>query len=382
MKTILTTLFSVLMISSVYAENAEEAFQHIDVQFCNEGKFTRSLELDVKPGETQELCYQIRNGADAYAWTSVNFVDARLNAAGDSVVCLAEDSESKSFANYIDFQEESFLVKGKETLEKRVFVEFPENAFGTRFACLTIKQGDKQVQEGAMNVVLRSVYKMTANLHSTVPQVFEGEYQTPEGYEVMKNFDPLYILKHNETGDVFVDMQLTNDGDVEMGINLKLNVDGLAYLYNNRAPISLKPESQIHALLPIADLPFYKGIFGVNVEVQQMVLEGDEVLENLAFDNIQPIHLKGGFVIVPYLFLLVLITVLGAAGYFGRQKYEYEMEKNNSKENYTVKTGDTIYTVAEQFGCTWKDIAKANNVKAPFILEKGAKITVFNIKQN
>ncbi len=45
-------------------------------------------------------------------------------------------------------------------------------------------------------------------------------------------------------------------------------------------------------------------------------------------------------------------------------------------DNYTVKSGDTVTTVAEKHGIDWEFLVKVNRIKSPFLLTKGQKILV------
>ena len=49
-----------------------------------------------------------------------------------------------------------------------------------------------------------------------------------------------------------------------------------------------------------------------------------------------------------------------------------ELRKNLAK--YTVKAGDTIESLARAKGRSWQDVAKINNLKAPYALSEGQEI--------
>lgn len=44
--------------------------------------------------------------------------------------------------------------------------------------------------------------------------------------------------------------------------------------------------------------------------------------------------------------------------------------------SYTIKAGDDLKSVAEEFDVSWKLLARVNKIEAPFILKKGQKIQV------
>lgn len=45
-----------------------------------------------------------------------------------------------------------------------------------------------------------------------------------------------------------------------------------------------------------------------------------------------------------------------------------------STNTYTVKTGDTLYTIADSLNLEWKDLAELNSLKAPYELSVGQEL--------
>lgn len=45
-----------------------------------------------------------------------------------------------------------------------------------------------------------------------------------------------------------------------------------------------------------------------------------------------------------------------------------------SSGTYTVKSGDTLSSVAEELGLDWKELAKLNNIEPPYSLDVGTEL--------
>lgn len=45
-----------------------------------------------------------------------------------------------------------------------------------------------------------------------------------------------------------------------------------------------------------------------------------------------------------------------------------------STDKYTVKTGDTLYSIADALNIEWKDLADTNNIQPPYDLEVGQEL--------
>lgn len=56
-----------------------------------------------------------------------------------------------------------------------------------------------------------------------------------------------------------------------------------------------------------------------------------------------------------------------------------ERSEDNESKKYTVKQGDTLWDLADKYygdGSRWREIAKANNVNDPRLLQIGANLTI------
>jgi len=77
------------------------------------------------------------------------------------------------------------------------------------------------------------------------------------------------------------------------------------------------------------------------------------------------------------LILELLILVLAAYLYRNYRKFKkHKYAVKNDWIDYRVKSGDTINSLADQFNISWKSLARANKVKAPYALEVGIVIKV------
>jgi len=101
-------------------------------------------------------------------------------------------------------------------------------------------------------------------------------------------------------------------------------------------------------------------------------------------------------------FVLGLLVVLLIGGLAGRYLYQHRQPKlsgqlpnkagkeiasqritENNKRQYKVKSGDYLWKIAENFyqsGYNWVDIAKANKLANPNILEVGMTLVIPNVK--
>lgn len=56
---------------------------------------------------------------------------------------------------------------------------------------------------------------------------------------------------------------------------------------------------------------------------------------------------------------------------------EVKVEPQTKEETtYTVKSGDSLYSIGIKYGVNWKDIAKTNNLEEPYNLTVGQELKI------
>ena len=96
--------------------------------------------------------------------------------------------------------------------------------------------------------------------------------------------------------------------------------------------------------------------------------------------------------------VVIIIAILIASFIKGKKVGEISSDKteNNPQKaqelkdvtlsrKYEVATGDTLWSISEKYyksGFNWTDIAKANKIENPDLIEKGTKIILPDIKEN
>ena len=88
-------------------------------------------------------------------------------------------------------------------------------------------------------------------------------------------------------------------------------------------------------------------------------------------------------------FLILLMFILSACGGsqtvapVGTQGYKYSQAKTSQSKHtisqapktYNVKKGDTLYSISWRYGMDYKTIAKINNIRSPYNIYVGQKLT-------
>jgi hypothetical protein len=73
---------------------------------------------------------------------------------------------------------------------------------------------------------------------------------------------------------------------------------------------------------------------------------------------------------------LIIAAMIGIGVFFYMLARKRKIWIRTSWLIYTIKTGDDLKSLAEDFDVSWKLLAQVNKIEAPFILKKGQKIQV------
>ena len=73
---------------------------------------------------------------------------------------------------------------------------------------------------------------------------------------------------------------------------------------------------------------------------------------------------------------IVIVIMLGIGIFFYNLSRKRKEWIRTSWVIYTIKAGDDLKSLAEDFDVSWKLLAQVNKIEAPFILSKGQKIQV------
>ncbi|NOR80133.1 MAG: peptidoglycan DD-metalloendopeptidase family protein [Methyloprofundus sp.] len=75
---------------------------------------------------------------------------------------------------------------------------------------------------------------------------------------------------------------------------------------------------------------------------------------------------------------LILITLVVIAGEAGCQSVAVKKRDLSSSSYYTIKKGDTLYTIGLRSGHGYKQLAKWNNISPPYKIYQGKKLKLFS----
>lgn len=334
-------------------------------------KLTQSWFIyNLEPGESKEDAAIVTNFGGEEVTIKIYVVDSKLSN-DDSFTLEMENEEKNDVGAWVKFLKEELIEETKEvgkveiekmevTLDAGEAKEIPfiitisENAdVGEHSGGIVIQAIPKERAEGQMVVVTR----MGARIYQTVPG------------EIIKKLVLTNFTVQSKKEKYIINFSLKNEGNVSLTPEVKLSINDLFFHKIDQAlqsKFQVSRGAEIRRSFEWEKPKLYKftypGKFLLQAEINY---DGEQIKSDPIIIWIIPwleISILGGIILI----LLII---------FGIRKLLAKKERKRMKE-YKVKAGETIESIASQFGMNWRKLAKINKLKPPFILKTRQKIYI------
>ena len=382
---ILVWLLMFWIVQTVHGEYSGSDFsKYINVEFCNDWEITKNLDFEIDARGRQEICYEVSNDWDDTTIYNVDFVYWKLDESWRSMNCSNWSTIKSWLAKYIETgMKENVLIKPKEKIRKSVFLDLKNEIRWFENACLVITQADREKVKWNVDVVMRGVYKISANIVWWVVFDMENKWNfiLPEWFLLIEKQWPIHILQ-DKNRRVYVETPFLNEWNQNVHIEQSIKVTWKNYIYTSNQDTDLYPWQERSIKFALPNFPTFEWKFTFEISIKktpifQAGLEwiSDEmrktVVDEYLFDiRFVPVKIYSEIIVFS---LIALIIVLIA--------WRIIIRRRKAKEQYTVWSNETLQAIAATFWCKWSQIACLNKIKAPYNIKKWDKLYVYNFKK-
>ena len=325
---------------------------------------------ELAPGESFEDGVQIFNNTDKDTTVRIGAVDGALSSTG-SFACAQNDAAQVGVGSWIELETEQIVVPAQDDRTVDFTITVPESAnVGEQGGCITIQDEAAQntSEEGGVVLSFRSAIRVAV----TIPGEIVKELSFA-GITVGPNA--------SNAAQLTVTPSIANSGNVSLDTDITTRLVSLFGI----------PAAEIKGTYPILpastaswnftfDTPFWGGLYRADVTAtynsnledslgEQSGSQLETVSSNSSYVFITPAPLA----LLAYLAVLALILV-GLV--LGVRRLMHGRTVSKKWHHYTIKEGDSIQKIAKARHISWKKLATANKLKAPYHLEPGQKIKI------
>lgn len=321
----------------------------------------------LKPGEGSDDGVKIFNNTKQSRTISVYPVDSQL-ASGGAFSCAQKVEQKKDVGGWITMSQDKVTIPAGQSQVVPFTVTVPAKVdVGEHDGCIAMQDSssDNKSDKGGVVLSFRSAIRVAV----TIPG------------KIVKQLQILSITTHRtDGGNIIVAPTLKNTGNVSLDTKLTSSLAPIlgAGRSSNISTYPILPRSSASWNFELKR-PFWGGLYHATVKATYSTDPASGL--GAKGGNLKTISLSSGmFFIAPaagalVIELIVLVLILAAAAWLLRQRIHHHKVRRHW-ESYTVKDGDTINKVAKRFDVSWKRLARANKLRAPYALETGRRLRV------
>ncbi len=323
----------------------------------------------LKAGESAQDGIRVYNNTAREQAINVYSVDSAL-ASGGAFTCSQKIEKSKDVGNWITLDTDSVTLKPNSDTVIPFHINVPGNVdVGEHNGCMVVQEAVAATPvDGQSGVVLG--FRSALRVAVTIPG------------KIVKKLDLSSLtIRQQDNGKLLITPTATNGGNVSL--DAKLTTDLSALLGTNQASIN----RGTYPVLPDStaswnfdnDRPFWGGWYRATVTVTYNNNPGSTL--GTRDTSPQTVSRSSGIIFIapkPLALLIelsVLASIIAVATWF-IQRSRHIRRVRHHWSSYAVKDGDTISDVAKQVGISWKQLARANKLRAPYHLTPGQKLKV------
>jgi len=327
----------------------------------SESIFIHTLE----PGSSVNEGVNVINNSDSTSTVLVYPTDSIVSSGG-AFACEQLVEEKNEVGSWITMSKNEVTLDSADSEIVPFTITIPANtSVGEHNGCIVV-QGKLPPEQTEQGIGLS--FRTAVRVAILVPG------------EIVKDLEITSFSSNVGKDKVTLTPEITNTGNVSVDADIQTT---LKYFFGMTA-------SQVGGQFPVLrdqtgewnfdhDRPFWGGLFKAEVTAQY-----DDNLDSYIGDETSsiktlqyPSHWQ--FVMPHPLALLIelmvlIIIIFAVYDLIKRNKQHRDIK--NSWRNHTIAASDTIKSLAKAYDISWKKLAKANGIKAPYTLEQGSIIKV------
>lgn len=325
-------------------------------------------------GQSVDEGIRIINSSDQTQTANVYAVDASVTSTG-SLTCKQKVEAKKDVGSWIKLNQESItLAPGTDQIIPFTITVPAKNAdVGEHNGCMVIEpvSDDTASGEGGIRIRTRSAIRVAV----TIPGNLKKELS-------FAKFDV-----HPDKGNYYYDVGLKNTGNVSIDADIRVKMTSLSgkVIFNNGGQYPVVSGTQLDLSFVDEHPPLFGGFYWVEAIANYDGSTKNEIGVNT---NTEPVKKEWGkqlVFIAPTINGMAIIVgllglLIGGPIFFIRRFKERKRMLQRGRE-HVVNPGETLKSIAEHYGITWKSLATLNKLKAPYEVKLGSSLIIPEKKQ-
>lgn len=327
-------------------------------------KRTQSIFIyELKPGQQKQDAVTVFNNSDEQKNINVLAVDS-VRSSGGAFACAQNVDTKKDVGLWTSVDSKPFVLQARQKREVPFTVTPPVNppSPGEHNGCIIIQEVKDPSLQGGVALSFRTGIRVAVLIPGKVVKNLELRRLDIRERSTSIVAAPIVYNSGNVSLDVDVDLQMKNV------------LGGVVQKRGGQLPSLQGQEAEWNFDF---DKPFWGGVYQMNfgASYNQGGYLGTPTGDK-KFLSVQP----KWFVSLPdpkaaAIEAAAVLLVIGGIVFALRRRLQRRYA-NSNWDSYSVEPGDTINSVADRYGISWKKLARYNQLKAPYSLPSGKHIKV------
>lgn len=326
---------------------------------------------ELNPGDSYQDGVKINNNTGETATIDIGAVDSR--ASNDGAFACAQEADDKiDVGSWVKLDQTQVTLASGEEEVVDFTITVPENAsVGEHGGCITIMQANQQPSTTSGGIALS--FRSAIRIAVTIPgDIVKAVNVSSVSLEPNKGDDSKYIIKPG----------LTNSGNVSLDTKITSKLVSLFGVVSasTTSTYPVLPATSASWNFDV-DRPFWGGFYRADVDATYNSNTSESLGQTSdASDEITVSGQSGYVFITPSplalaIELIILAAFLIALFLLGRRLTHRRTVKKHWR-HHTVEEGESLQKIAKHYHVSWKKLATANRIRAPYHVEPGDKLKV------
>ncbi|HET9174642.1 MAG TPA: LysM peptidoglycan-binding domain-containing protein [Candidatus Saccharimonadales bacterium] len=320
----------------------------------------------LKPGQHASDAVLVQNNTDQTQTISLDAVDSEL-ASGGNFTCKQAVEPKTDVGAWITLSQTSVTVaaNGMQTVPFSVDVPSSGISVGEHDGCITLQAASQTATPSAKSGIVLS-FRSAIRVAVTIPGTIIKKL-------TITNLSAAPTDNRRYTATA----ALQNEGNVSLDTTQTISVVtvfGTVVSSAKQGSTPVLPHSQASVSSTIGR-PFWGGWYRLKDTASYNANPTAGIGDTTDVATKTVSRTSGIFLVAPAplaaLIEVLLLLVLGGAIYWIIYRSHHRRHVNRHWHSYTVKKGDSVEKLADQYGLPWKKIVAANKLKPPYTLSPG-----------
>jgi hypothetical protein len=308
----------------------------------------------------------VSNNSDQKQTIDLYAVDGIVTNTG-AYTCSQQSEAKQKMGGWITIDKPVVTLEAGKTEQIGFTLAMPGNAdVGEHNGCIVFQlQNDKGKTSGNVRILTRQAVRVVA----TVPG------------DLHRSVDIQNFVVTDKDGKQTFDLSLKNSGNVSADVDAKVYLTSLfgGVAYQNGGGYPVLADQKLDLTFTNESKPFFGGWYYTQAKMTYDKRAGSFGVGDATNAIAKSSERRLVFVLPSvgglFTLLLIFLAVAGAAFWYTRRRQIRRNTLLYGKE-HTVKSGDTIQTIADKYTISWRQLASVNNIAAPYVLTEGSALRV------